>query len=54
MMESKAITEKLRILRDFGIVDDWNWKSMYDMLSQCRSDVELDRVCHKLIFDKLK
>lgn len=54
MMESREITKKLRILRDFGIVNDRNRNDMRSYLSSANTDIELDRMCRTLIFDKLK
>ena len=48
------IREKLVILEDFGIVNSQNRQAMKGLLQACKSQNELDRVCHKLIYEKLK
>ena len=53
-LPNELIKVKMVILDDFGIVTKQNSKAIKDLLRACRTEIELDRVCHKMIWDKLK
>lgn len=53
MIHKKEINEKLRILRDFCILNKRNYETIKTKLESAKTEIELDRLARELIDKKL-